>query len=71
MKSLYKTVNTNGEYSCGDIGISAEEWFQLLKHPEAMPYHDTSSALRSAKRQHPMPTFATRCKPWRPHSLNR
>lgn len=41
MKTLYKTVNNNGEYSCGDIGISAEEWFQLLKHPEAKSYHDT------------------------------
>lgn len=46
VKTLYKTVNTNGEYSCGDVGISAEEWFQLLKHPEAMPYHDTSSVSR-------------------------
>ena len=39
--TLYKTVNDNGEYSCGDIGISAEEWFQLLKHPDAKQYFDT------------------------------
>ena len=38
---LYKTVNDNGEYSCGDIGISADEWFQLLEHPDAVPYIDT------------------------------
>ena len=41
LETIYKTVNDNGEYSCGDIGISAEEWFQLLKHPEARPYFDT------------------------------
>ena len=38
---LYKTVNENGVYSCDDITISAEEWFELLKNPEAKPYHDT------------------------------
>ena len=41
LETIYKTVNDNGEYSCGDIGISAEEWFQLLKHPEAKQYFDT------------------------------
>ena len=41
LETIYKTVNDNGEYSCGEIGISAEEWFQLLKHPEARPYFDT------------------------------
>ena len=41
LEKIYKTVNDNGEYSCGDIGISAEEWFKLLKHPEARPYFDT------------------------------
>lgn len=56
MKTLYKTVNTNGEYSCGDIGISAEEWFQLIKHPEAKPYHDTSLASRLPRHHLPMPT---------------
>lgn len=38
---LYKTVNDEGEYSCGDIGVSAEEWFQLLKNSEAEQYRDT------------------------------
>ena len=40
IQTIYKTVNDKGEYSCGDIGISAEEWFQLLKHPDARPYFD-------------------------------
>ena len=40
-ETLYKTVNDNGVYSCDDIKISAEEWFNLLKHPDAKPYHDT------------------------------
>ena len=30
LETLYKTANTNGEYSCGDIGISYEEWLSLL-----------------------------------------
>lgn len=40
MKTLYKTVNNNGEYSCGDIGISKEEWFELLKDNDAQQYRD-------------------------------
>lgn len=38
---LYKTVNNDGVYSCDDIIISAEEWFELLKNPDSKPYHDT------------------------------
>ena len=41
IETFYKTGNSKGEYSCGDIGISKEEWFQLLKHPDARPYFDT------------------------------
>ena len=40
IKTLYKTVNDNGEYSCGDIGISKNEWLQLLKNSEAEQYRD-------------------------------
>ena len=40
-ETLYKTVNNNGEYSCDDILITADEWFELLKNPDAKPYHDT------------------------------
>ena len=39
IQTLYKTVNDKGEYSCGDIGVTSEEWFQLLKQAE--PYFDT------------------------------
>ena len=30
LKTLYKTINTNGEYSCGDIGVTTAEWLDLL-----------------------------------------
>lgn len=40
-ETLYKTVNNNGEYSCDDIKITAEEWFELLTNPDSKPYHDT------------------------------
>lgn len=35
LDTLYKTVISKGEYSCGDIGISTKEWFDLLNEPEA------------------------------------
>ena len=40
LETIYKTVNDNGEYSCGDIGISKEEWFELLKDNDAQQYRD-------------------------------
>lgn len=40
LETIYKTVNENGEYSCGDIGISKEEWFELLKDNDAQQYRD-------------------------------
>lgn len=40
VKTLYKTINTNGEYSCGDIGVTAEEWLDLLSDEKSMPYHE-------------------------------
>ena len=40
LNTLRETVNTNGEYSCGDIGVSASEWLELLKQPEARKYHE-------------------------------
>ncbi len=40
LETIYKTVNDNGEYSCGDIGISKNEWLQLLKNSEAEQYRD-------------------------------
>lgn len=38
IKTLYKTVNSNGEYSCGDIGITTEDWYDILKAPKAEQY---------------------------------
>ena len=38
LETIYKKVNSNGVYSCGDIGISTTEWLTLLNEPEASPY---------------------------------
>ena len=40
VEKIYKTINDNGEYSCGNIGISKNEWLQLLKNSEAEQYRD-------------------------------
>ena len=40
VKTLYKTIKTNGEYSCGDIGVTTEEWLDLLNDEKSMPYHE-------------------------------
>ena len=40
VKTLYKTINTNGEYSCGDIGVTTEEWLDLLSDEKSKPYHE-------------------------------
>jgi len=40
IETLYKTENSKGEFSCGDIGISKEEWFELLKDNDAQQYRD-------------------------------
>ena len=42
VKTLYKTINTNGEYSCGDIGVTTEEWLDLLNDEKSKPYHEAS-----------------------------
>ena len=41
LATLYKTISSNGVYSCGDIGISATEWRSLLNETEAQPYLET------------------------------
>lgn len=41
VKTLYKTINTNGEYSCGDIGVTTEEWLDILNDEKSKPYHET------------------------------
>jgi len=40
VKTLYKTINTNGEYSCGDIGVTVEEWLDILNDEKSKPYHE-------------------------------
>ena len=40
VRTLYKTINTNGEYSCGDIGVTAEEWLDILNDEKSKPYHE-------------------------------
>ena len=37
---IFKTVNNKGEYSCGDIGISTSEWYDLLLDNNALQYID-------------------------------
>ena len=41
MEIKYKTINNNGEFSCGDIGISTEEWYSLITNPKAEQYIET------------------------------
>lgn len=41
LETFYKTVKNNGEYSCGDIGITAKEWYSLLQDDKARPYLET------------------------------
>jgi len=40
VKTLYKTINKNGEYSCGDIGVTTEEWLDILNDENSKPYHE-------------------------------
>ena len=40
VKTLYKTINTNGEYSCGDIGVTTAEWLDLLRDEKSKSYHE-------------------------------
>lgn len=45
VETKFKTVNQQGEYSCGDIGITAEEWYGLLCEDKAKSYLDTLLAF--------------------------
>lgn len=38
---IYETLNKNGVYSCGNIGISTSEWYDLLLDNGAQQYIDT------------------------------
>lgn len=41
LQTIYKTIKTDGEYTCENIGISTEEWYSLLKQPKANQYIDS------------------------------
>ena len=41
LETFYKKETNKGEYSCGDVGISANEWIDLLKHSDAKSYLNT------------------------------
>lgn len=36
----YKVTNIDKEYDCGDIGITTDMWYELLKEPKAAQYMD-------------------------------
>lgn len=36
----YQVINNKNEYSCGDLSISAKEWYDLLNMPKAKQYLD-------------------------------
>ncbi len=40
MNTYFVSINSNGEFSCGNIGITKEIWFNLLIDSEAQPYID-------------------------------
>ena len=44
-KTIYKTKIENGKYSCGDIGITKEEWYSLICDDEVEPYIDALLAF--------------------------
>ncbi len=41
LETIYKTEISSGEYGCGDLGISTNDWIELLKSPEASQYLET------------------------------
>lgn len=44
-RTLHITINSKGEQSCGDIGVSADEWLDLLRKEQARRYIKTLSYL--------------------------
>lgn len=45
IETKYKVVNDKGEYTCGDIGISTNEWLQLLQDNKATIYIEALSCF--------------------------
>ncbi len=44
-RTLHITINSKGEQSCGDLGISTDEWLDLLRKEQARRYIETLSYL--------------------------
>ena len=44
-RTLHITINSKGEQSCGDLGISTDEWLDLLRKEQAGRYIKTLSYL--------------------------
>lgn len=44
-RTLHITINSKGEQSCGDLGISTDEWLDLLRKEQARRYIKTLSYL--------------------------
>lgn len=40
-ETIYKVSNEKGEYSCGDLGISVEDWYDLISQPKGEQYIDS------------------------------
>lgn len=41
LETIYKVSNEKGEYSCGELGISLEDWYDLISQPKAEQYIDS------------------------------
>lgn len=44
-RTLHITINSKGEQTCGDLGISTDEWLDLLRKEQARRYIETLSYL--------------------------
>ena len=56
IKNIQVTTNTKGETSCGDLGISSSEWYNLLKDPHSKAYHNVLFCILR------MPMHKSSCK---------
>ena len=57
LKEIEVTTNSKGEISCGYIEISTDEWYDILKQPEASKYVNEQYCILR------MPDHKTSCKP--------
>lgn len=45
LDTIYEIKNQSGKYTCGDIGITTEDWYDLICDVKAEPYIDTLLAF--------------------------